>query len=204
MWGWHLRTVRKSFSLYWNLENHLSKINRDPQGSSLSLGSLFKGLCCLAFISGTQLCRKRMMQCVFEQQIQQHASGKNASALPCELWENSTVVQRKTTKWKNEKRTWRVCTTNDMMLWQTVSLFCVEEELCNLVSLLRFYHEGLWWTDVGKIDLLHWSLASVTPFGHSCKYFPLLSNTGKTFSLLLAMWGFCLCQDTPLLFISAR
>lgn len=58
------------------------QINREPHALSLALSSLFKGFCCLAFISGAHSCRKRMKRCVFEQI---ECFWENASALPCEF-----------------------------------------------------------------------------------------------------------------------
>lgn len=59
----------------WESRKLSFQIKRDPQTVSLALSVLFKGLGCLAFISGTHLCRNRMKLCVFEQ-IQQRVSGK--------------------------------------------------------------------------------------------------------------------------------
>lgn len=46
------------FLLDWNLTKMSLQMNREPQTFSLSLNSLLKGFCCLAFISGTHVCRK--------------------------------------------------------------------------------------------------------------------------------------------------
>lgn len=132
------------------------QMNREPQTFSLSLNSLFKGFCCLAFISGTHVCRKadKLSSACLNRYSRVFVGKKKAFALPCELWENSTVVQEKTTKWKKTKTTriQRVCTTNNVMLWQATSLFCADKKIHNCrVSQLCSYYEGLWWSDVGKI-----------------------------------------------------
>lgn len=97
-----LRLLRNT--MYFNLAKLSLQNYPGPTNFPFSpLSSLFKRF----LLSGLQLCECTLVQeedeavCVWTDTAA--SFWENTSTLPCELWENSTVVKRKTKKGKKEK-----------------------------------------------------------------------------------------------------
>lgn len=110
------RTSEDSSQLCRNLGNHLSKLT-----GSHKLSVWLWAHCLNVFVvwPSSLLQEEDEAVCVWTDRAAE-CFWENASALPCELWENSTVVQRMTTKWGKKKC---VCTTNNIMLWQETNRY---------------------------------------------------------------------------------
>lgn len=144
------------FLLDWNLTKMSLQMNREPQTFSLSLNSLLKGFCCLAFISGTHVCRKgdKLSSACLNRYIRVFMGGKKSLCPPVWIMRQFRRSSGEDNQMKKKQKTriQLVCTANNVMLWQATSLFCADKKIHNCrVSLVCSNNEGLWWSDVGKI-----------------------------------------------------
>lgn len=133
MWGGHLWTTS---SFIWIKLSHLSKLTEKHKLPVQHWRHCLKVFLHLSY-TVVQEEDEAICACVCVRTDKTACFWENVSALPCELWENPTVVQRKTCKWK--KWTSCVCTTNNMMLWQATILSCVGQKLYNFMFFIVCY-----------------------------------------------------------------